>query len=306
MEIHLARTQGFCAGVATAVEIVNRALEKYGTPLCVYHEIVHNTHVVNDFRRRGVVFVEDLSDVPQGSPVIFSAHGIPPPILDEAKQRNLKIVNATCPLVSKVHNEAIKASKKKQHVILLGHKGHQEVIGTAGYVEPELLHIIERRDDIDGLDIDPGQEVSYITQTTLSVDETKDIVAKLKSRFPRLLERSRADICYATQNRQDSVKELARICDLVIICGSPNSSNSNRLRETGANEGVESFIIDKADEFDLNHLKGKEKVGVTSGASVPRFIVDELVGKICAAYPGTKVHAFPDPEKEVMFKLPEL
>ncbi len=306
MEIFLARTQGFCAGVASAVDIVELALERYGAPLYVYHEIVHNTFVVNDFRKRGVVFVEDVNDVPEGERIIFSAHGIPPSVIEAAKARKLKYYDATCPLVTKVHKEAVKFSEHTYETVLIGHKGHQELIGTSGYVNPKLLHVIEDEDDIQSLNIDPQREVAYLTQTTLSVDETKGLIEKLKAKFPKLVAPPRADICYATQNRQDAVKELAKVCDVIIICGSPNSSNSNRLRETGANQGVPSYIIDHADELDINILKGKNKVGISSGASVPTHIVDDLVDKIKSAYPATVVHKFDNPEKNIVFKLPDL
>ena len=304
MEIYLARTQGFCAGVAFAVDIVEMALKRYGPPLYVYHEIVHNTYVVSDFRARGVVFIEDLDEVPEGGRIVFSAHGVPPEIVQKAKDKKLRFVDATCPLVTKVHNEAVKFSKKEYEIVLIGHKGHQELIGTSGYVKPDLLHIIEKEADIEELDIDPQMEVSYLTQTTLSVDETKAIIEKLKLKFPKLIAPPRSDICYATQNRQDSVKELAKLCDFIIICGSPNSSNSNRLRETGENEGVPSYIIDRASEFDVSVLKGKHKVGISSGASVPRLIVDELISLIKSEYPETQVHTFDNPEKNIVFKLP--
>lgn len=306
MEIFLARTQGFCAGVASAVDIVELALERYGAPLYVYHEIVHNTFVVNDFRKRGVVFVEDVSDVPEGERIIFSAHGIPPSVIEAAKKRKLKYYDATCPLVTKVHKEAVKFSEQTYETVLIGHKGHQELIGTSGYVNPKLLHVIEDEDDITALTINPAREVAYLTQTTLSVDETKGLIEKLKIKFPKLIAPPRADICYATQNRQDAVKELAKVCDVIIICGSPNSSNSNRLRETGANQGVASYIIDHADELDINILKGKQKVGISSGASVPTHIVDDLVEKIKIAYPATVVYKFDNPEKNIVFKLPDL
>ncbi|MDP2654078.1 MAG: 4-hydroxy-3-methylbut-2-enyl diphosphate reductase [Candidatus Omnitrophota bacterium] len=306
MEIFLARTQGFCAGVASAVDIVELALARYGAPLYVYHEIVHNTFVVNDFRKRGVVFVEDVGEVPEGERIIFSAHGIPPAVIHKARQRSLKFLDATCPLVTKVHNEAVKFSKREKEIVLIGHKGHQELTGSAGYVRPDLLHIVENEKDIDELNIDPDKEVAYLTQTTLSVDETKGLIEKLKEKFPKLEAPPRSDICYATQNRQDAVKELAKFCDLIIICGSPNSSNSNRLRETGANEGVASYIIDFADELDINLLNGKTKVGISSGASVPRCIVDELIERIQKEYPDTKVHNFENPEKNIVFKLPDV
>ena len=306
MEIFLARTQGFCAGVASAVEIVDQSLEKYGAPLYVYHEIVHNTYVVADFKKRGVVFVESIDEVPSGARIIFSAHGIPPLVIEDAKKRGLKFVDATCPLVTKVHKEAIKFSEKKHEIILIGHKGHQELTGTAGYVDQDLLHIIETEKDVDSLDISPDEEVAYLTQTTLSVDETAGIINKLKAKFPRLIAPLRADICYATQNRQDAVKDLAKICDIIIICGSPNSSNSNRLRETGANEGVESYIIDRAEEFDIKLLAGKKKIGISSGASVPRWIVDELVDAIKNSHPGAVVHSFDNPEKNIVFPIPAI
>ena len=306
MEIYLARTQGFCAGVASAVDIVELALQKYGAPLYVYHEIVHNTFVVNDFRKRGVIFVEDLNDVPEGERIIFSAHGIPPSLIEKAKARKLKYYDATCPLVTKVHKEAVKFSQNIAETILIGHKGHQELIGTSGYVNPKLLHVVEDEDDIDTLDIDSAAQVAYLTQTTLSVDETKGLIEKLKKRFPNLAGPPRSDICYATQNRQDAVKELTKSCDVIIICGSPNSSNSNRLRETGENEGVPSYIIDHANELDMNVLAGKQKIGISSGASVPRWIVDELVERIKEQHPNSQVHTFENPEKNIIFKLPEL
>ncbi len=303
MEIFLARTQGFCAGVASAIDIVELALQTYGTPLYVYHDIVHNTSVVNDMRGRGVIFVEDLNDVPEGSRIIFSAHGIPPTLIDQAKARQLKYVDATCPLVTKVHKEAVKFSSQNIDTVLIGHVGHQELVGTSGYVRPDLLHIVEDEDDVDDLDIAPGKAVAYITQTTLSVDETKGIIAKLQKRFPKLVGPSRSDICYATQNRQDAVKELAKTCDIIVICGSPHSSNSNRLRETGEGQGVESHIVDTAEGLDVSIFKNKSRVGLSSGASVPRYLVDTIIEKIRNAYPGTGVQEFPNPEKNIVFPV---
>ena len=303
MEIFLARTQGFCAGVASAIEIVEQALAKYGTPLFVYHDIVHNTSVVNDMRERGVVFVEDLNDVPEGSRIIFSAHGVPPSLIEQAKARRLKFVDATCPLVTKVHKEAVKYSGQDIETVLIGHRGHQELIGTSGYVTPGLLHIVENEKDIDALDIDPAKNVAYITQTTLSVDETKAMIKKLREKFPQLIGPPREDICYATQNRQDAVKELAKTCDVIIICGSPHSSNSNRLRETGEQIGIPSVIIDTADELDAKVLQGKKRIGLSSGASVPRHLVDEIIGKIQDFFPNTRVHEFPNPEKNIVFPV---
>lgn len=303
MEIFLAKTQGFCAGVASAIDIVELALKTYGTPLYVYHDIVHNTSVVEDMKSRGVIFVEDLKDVPHGSRIIFSAHGIPPELIDEARERQLKFVDATCPLVTKVHKEAIKFSTQNVDTILIGHVGHQELIGTSGYVHPDLLHIIEDEDDIDTLNIDPNKTVAYITQTTLSVDETHGIIEKLKLKFPKLIGPLRSDICYATQNRQDAVKELAGFCDIIIICGSPHSSNSNRLRETGEQLGVTSYIVDTAAELDCAILQNKQKIGLSSGASVPRYLVDEIINKIQAYAPEAIVHEFSNPEKNIVFPV---
>jgi 4-hydroxy-3-methylbut-2-enyl diphosphate reductase len=303
MEIFLAKTQGFCAGVASAIDIVELALKTYGTPLYVYHDIVHNTSVVEDMKARGVVFVEDLQSVPHGSRIIFSAHGVPPDLIAEARQRGLKFVDATCPLVTKVHKEAVKFSNQQVETVLIGHLGHQELIGTSGYVDPKLLHIIESEKDIATLNIDPQKTVAYLTQTTLSVDETRGIIEKLKLKFPKLIGPPRSDICYATQNRQDAVKELAGFCDFIIICGSPHSSNSNRLRETGEQMGVASCIVDTAAELDCSLLKGKQKVGLSSGASVPRYLVDEIIAKIKAFAPGAQVHEFSNPEKNIVFPV---
>ncbi len=303
MEIYLAKTQGFCAGVASAIDIVELALNTYGTPLYVYHDIVHNTSVVHDMKNRGVVFVEDLNDVPEGSRIIFSAHGVPPTLIEEARNRKLKFVDATCPLVTKVHKEAVKFSGQEVDTVLIGHLGHQELIGTAGYVKPNLLHIIENEGDVDKLTIDADKTVAYITQTTLSVDETKSIIEKLKRKFPKLIGPPRSDICYATQNRQDAIKELASFCDVIIICGSPHSSNSNRLRETGAQLGIESYIIDTASELDCRILDKKTKVGLSSGASVPRHLVDEIINKIKTHTPNAIVHEFVNPEKNIVFPV---
>lgn len=306
MEVYLAKTQGFCAGVTYAIDIVTRTLQKYGAPIYVYHEIVHNTYVVNGFRKEGVIFVEDINDIPEGARVVFSAHGVPPKVIETAKARNLQFIDATCPLVKKVHNEALKFSQMKCETILIGHKGHQELVGTEGYIDPGLLHIVEDKADIDALDIDPQAKVAYLTQTTLSVDDTKVMIEELRCKFKNLMEPPRSDLCFATQNRQDAVKDLAAICDIIIICGSPNSSNSNRLRETGEKIGTVSYIIDSADELDMSILNTNNKVGISSGASVPRVIVDQLVEKIKKEFPGTIVHAFENPERNIVFALPKV
>ena len=303
MEIFLAKTQGFCAGVASAIDIVELALRTYGTPLYVYHDIVHNTSVVEDMKARGVIFVEDLKDVPHGSRIIFSAHGVGPDLIHEARKRHLKFVDATCPLVTKVHKEAVKFSDQQIDTVLIGHVGHQELIGTSGYVRPDYLHIIENEGDVDALNIDPQKTIAYITQTTLSVDETRGIIEKLKLKFPKLIGSVRSDICYATQNRQDAVKELAGFCDIIIICGSPHSSNSNRLRETGAQMGTASTMVDTAAELDCSILKGKQRVGLSSGASVPRYLVDKIIDKIKSYAPGSIVHELSNPEKNIVFPV---
>lgn len=309
MQIFLARTQGFCAGVARAIEVVERTLAAYGTPLYIFHEIVHNTSVVNGFRSRGVVFVDDITAIPDGRRVIFSAHGISPAVLEKAKQKNLITINATCPLVTKIHREAEDFSRQDIPVVLIGHKGHEEVVGTSGHIRPDLLHIISTRTDIERLDIDPRQKVAYVTQTTLSVDDTRDIVRLLRKKFPLLTGPLQEDICYATQSRQDAIKELAGLCGptgLIIICGSSNSSNSNRLKEKGQQLGVASIIVDDAAHLDLSAIEGKKNIGISSGASVPRYLVDEIALKIKTACPQAKLTSFDNPEKNVVFPLPRI
>jgi 4-hydroxy-3-methylbut-2-enyl diphosphate reductase len=253
-----------------------------------------------------VIFVDDLDEVPDNSRIIFSAHGIAPGILERAQQKHLKTIDATCPLVTKVHLEAEKFSRENIDVILIGHKGHEEVVGTSGHVKPELLHIVSNADDIARLDIPPHKKVAFITQTTLSVDDTRELILKLRAKFPRLTGPVRDDICYATQNRQDAIKELAKHCDIIIIAGSPNSSNSNRLREKGEQLGIKSIIVDKAAELDLSVLTGRNKVGLSSGASVPRYLVDEIISRIQDAFPGTDVVTFDNPEEAIVFPLPRI
>lgn len=305
-EIHLAHTQGFCAGVDSAIEIVNLSIEKYGTPLYVRHEIVHNTSVIEHFKDQGVIFIEDLADVPDGQVVVFSAHGTAPGVYQDAKARGLKVIDATCPLVTKVHRQALKFSERGIQTILIGHHGHQELLGTSGYVNPELLFIIENEDDIDLLKINPKLPVGYLTQTTLSVEDTRGMITKLHEKYPHIQGPPKANICYATQNRQDAVRQLATFCDLVIICGSPSSSNSNRLRETSANCGVESYIIDTVSELNMSWFDGKEKVGISSGASVPRYVVDAVVKRILEDYPSVTVLQEPTIEVGIRFPIPNI
>jgi 4-hydroxy-3-methylbut-2-enyl diphosphate reductase len=305
-DIYLAHTQGFCAGVSSAIEVVRRALEKYGAPIYVRHHIVHNTSVIADFENQGVVFVETLSEVPDGQRVIFSAHGVAPEVYEEAKSRGLVVIDATCPLVTKVHREAVGFSKRDIQTVLIGHRGHQELVGTSGYVRPDLLFVVENEADIDALDLDDTQEIGYLTQTTLSVTETAGLIARLKQKYPRIVAPPKADICFATQNRQDAVKELAQYAQVVIICGSPQSSNSNRLKETASSLGVESYIIDTVDELDETWLAKKQTVGVSSGASVPQSIVDAVVKRLQDMYPQAKVHQDESIEKGIAFAVPKV
>jgi len=305
-EIHLAATQGFCAGVASAIEVVDRALAKYGTPLYVRHHIVHNTSVIEDFEKKGVIFIEELEDVPENQTVIFSAHGTAPQEYVKSKKRGLKIIDATCPLVSKIHRQAVRFSERGIQTILIGHHGHQELIGTSGYVNDDLLHIIENEDDIDTLEIDMSKPVGYLTQTTLSVSDTQGMIQKLKRTFPHIQGPPKADICFATQNRQNAVLDLTERCDVIIVCGSPHSSNSNRLRECAENEGVPSFIIDTYEEFDPNWIKDKSKIGITSGASVPEKIVNELVREIKTLYPEIRIFQEENIEKTIKFPIPKV
>jgi 4-hydroxy-3-methylbut-2-enyl diphosphate reductase len=306
MEIHLAHTQGFCAGVASAIEVVNRALDKYGTPLYVRHHIVHNTAVIKDFEEKGVTFIEALTEVPEGGRVIFSAHGVSPAIYEEAKIRNLIYVDATCPLVTKVHREATNFTKQEVQTVLIGHRGHQELVGTSGYVASELLHVVETEEDIAQLNLDISRPIGYLTQTTLSVTDTTVLIEKLKQRFPNIMAPPKSDICFATQNRQDAVTELSGYCDVIIICGSQHSSNSNRLKETAEKSGNPSYIIDSVDEFKIDWISGKTKVGISSGASVPEYIVQEVVNRILTDHPDATVIRKDSVEKDIRFAVPKV
>ena len=306
LTIELAHTQGFCAGVAMSIDVVEQALQKYGAPLYVRHHIVHNTAVIEDFEKRGVVFVEELMDVPDGQPVIFSAHGVAPEVFEEAKSKNLHYIDATCPLVTKVHREATRYSTRRVQTVLIGHRGHQELIGTSGYVTDDLLFVVEEAEDVDGLELDPNLPMGYLTQTTLSISDASAIIQKLKEKYPQIMGGPKAQICYATQNRQDAIVELAESCDLMIVCGSPHSSNSNRLKETSEKLGVESYIIDSADEMDINWVDGKGKVGISSGASVPEYVVNAVVDKIKLQYPDATVIQKESVEKDILFPMPEI
>lgn len=276
MEILLANPRGFCAGVDRAIEIVERALAKFGAPIYVRHEVVHNRFVVEDLKAKGAVFIEDLGEVPAGSTLIFSAHGVSQAVREEAKARGLNIFDATCPLVTKVHVEVAKMRAQGMDIVMIGHRGHPEVEGTMGQVEGGV-HLVENIEDVKRLDVSDPDNLAFVTQTTLSVDDANDIIAALKARFPNIVGPKKDDICYATQNRQDAVKALAKQCDLMIVVGSPSSSNSNRLRELAAKLGVEARMVDDARQLDPAWFEGKNKIGVTAGASAPEVLVQEVI-----------------------------
>lgn len=280
MQIRLANPRGFCAGVDRAIDIVNRALNIFGAPIYVRHEVVHNKFVVDGLRQRGAVFVEELSEVPDNVVVIFSAHGVPRSVLEEAEERNLKVFDATCPLVTKVHIEVAKLAQTGADCVLIGHNGHPEVEGTMGQYDSARggqIYLVEDVGDVDLLTIDHSRQIGYVTQTTLSTDDTLEVIDALKSRFPRIQGPRKDDICYATQNRQDAVKQLALECDVVLVVGSPNSSNSNRLRELAERCGAAAYLIDSEMDIQGQWLKGDSIVGITAGASAPEILVSDVV-----------------------------
>jgi 4-hydroxy-3-methylbut-2-enyl diphosphate reductase len=278
-EVLLANPRGFCAGVERAIEIVERALERYGAPIYVRHEIVHNRFVVDYLRAKGAVFVEELDEVPRGSTVIFSAHGVAKAVRADAEARGLKVFDATCPLVTKVHVEVAKMLAAGLEIVMIGHRGHPEAEGTMGQAVSGI-HLVESVGDVAGLQLEDPSRVAYVTQTTLSVDDAAAIVAALKARFPHIRGPKRDDICYATQNRQDAVKFMAPKCDVVIVVGSPNSSNSNRLREVAVNMGVDAYMVDRAADLRPEWIAGRHRVGVTAGASAPEVLVNELLERL--------------------------
>jgi 4-hydroxy-3-methylbut-2-enyl diphosphate reductase len=278
MDVVLANPRGFCAGVERAIEIVERALELHGAPIYVRHEIVHNTYVVEDLRAKGAVFVEELHEIPAGGIVIFSAHGVSKAVRTDAERRGLKVFDATCPLVTKVHVEVTKKLREGYELVMIGHRGHPEAEGTMGQAA-QGMHLVETVQDV--AELRPASDkLAYVTQTTLSVDDAAAIIAALKARFPRIVGPKRDDICYATQNRQDAVKFMAPQCDLVIVVGSPNSSNSNRLREVSENMGVPAYLVDSAADLRPEWIAGKRRVGITAGASAPEVLVDGLVERL--------------------------
>ncbi|MBF0367905.1 MAG: 4-hydroxy-3-methylbut-2-enyl diphosphate reductase [Magnetococcales bacterium] len=277
MRVLLAEPRGFCAGVERAIAIVEKALEKFGPPIHVRHEIVHNRWVVEDLRRKGAIFVPELDAVPDGATVIFSAHGVSKEVQSEADRRPLRVLDATCPLVSRVHREAEKLDRKGSRVILIGHKGHPEVEGTMGQLPPGRMEVISKVEELGELSEKPDSPAAYITQTTLSRDETADVIDALKERFPDIREPAREDICYATQNRQNAVKALSKECDLILVLGAPNSSNSNRLREVAERAGTTAHLIESAVDIQPEWLEGVDCLGVTAGASAPEILVEELL-----------------------------
>jgi 4-hydroxy-3-methylbut-2-enyl diphosphate reductase len=279
MQVLLAQPRGFCAGVDRAIEIVERALQLYGAPIYVRHEVVHNKFVVDDLRAKGAVFIENLSEVPAGSTVIFSAHGVSQAVRHEAEALGLKVYDATCPLVTKVHVEVAKMRARGFEIVMIGHRGHPEVEGTMGQSQGGI-YLVETPADVARLEVADAGRLAFVTQTTLSVDDAGQIVAALKQRFPKIVGPKKDDICYATQNRQDAVKTLAQRCDVVIVVGSPNSSNSNRLREVAANQGVTAYMVDNAAELQPLWVAGKRRVGVTAGASAPEVLVRQVIDKL--------------------------
>jgi 4-hydroxy-3-methylbut-2-enyl diphosphate reductase len=283
MKILLANPRGFCAGVDRAIEIVERALELFGAPIYVRHEVVHNRHVVEGLRARGTVFVDELHEVPDGGTVIFSAHGVSLAVHAEGRQRGLRVFDATCPLVTKVHLEVSRHAATGRECILIGHRGHPEVEGTMGQydtVAGGCMYLVETPQDVASLQVGNPGDLAFVTQTTLSVDDTERVIAALKQRFPSIQGPRKDDICYATQNRQDAVKQLAARCDVLLVVGSPNSSNSNRLRELAENQGVPAYLIDEASQIDRNWLQGRQVVGITAGASAPEAIVTGVVEQL--------------------------
>ena len=303
MQVFLANPRGFCAGVDRAIEIVERALTLYGAPIYVRHEVVHNKFVVDDLRQKGAVFVEELSEVPAGGTVIFSAHGVSQSVRQEAEARGLKVFDATCPLVTKVHVEVAKMRTTDKEIIMIGHKGHPEVEGTMGQAAGGM-YLVETPEDVAKLQVQDIGNLAFVTQTTLSVDDAARIIDALKQRFPSIQGPKKDDICYATQNRQDAVKALAQQCDVVIVVGSPNSSNSNRLREVAQNLGVPAYMVDTAADLKVEWVTGKVRVGITAGASAPEVLVQAVIERL-KQLGATQVDEVKGVEERINFPLPK-
>ncbi|MBL8709305.1 MAG: 4-hydroxy-3-methylbut-2-enyl diphosphate reductase [Rhodospirillaceae bacterium] len=302
MRVVLAQPRGFCAGVERAIEIVERAIERFGPPVYVRHEIVHNRHVVEGLRAKGAVFVEELDEIPEGRFAIFSAHGVSKAVVQDAHERGLNVIDATCPLVSKVHNEGTRYANQDRQVILIGHAGHPEVEGTMGQVPGGVL-LISTAQDVAALEVKDPDKLAYVTQTTLSVDDTRAVIEALKARFPSIVGPDTKDICYATQNRQTAVRELAKEVDVILVVGAPNSSNSNRLKELAEELGVRSYLIEDASQLSQDWLEGVSAVGVTAGASAPDVLVQDLVAKL-KRLRDVKLELLTGVEENVRFRLP--
>ncbi|QEY24188.1 4-hydroxy-3-methylbut-2-enyl diphosphate reductase [Neisseria animalis] len=302
--IVLANPRGFCAGVDRAISIVERALEEFGAPIYVRHEVVHNKFVVDNLRDKGAVFIEELSEVPEGATLVYSAHGVSKAVQQEAADRGFRVFDATCPLVTKVHKEVARLDEQGYQIIMIGHKGHVEVEGTMGQLPPGKMLLVEVVGDVAALEVADPDKLAYVSQTTLSVDETKDIIEALNARFPNIRNPHKEDICYATTNRQKAVKELAEECDIVIVVGSPNSSNSNRLREVAAHLGVDAYMVDNASYLEKSWFEGKQKVGVTAGASAPEVLVKEVLQTI-QGWGHETVREGEGAEESIVFVLPK-
>ena len=303
MQILLAKPRGFCAGVDRAIEIVERALREYGAPIYVRHEVVHNRYVVDDLKRRGAIFVEELDEVPDGATVIFSAHGVSQAVRREAEERGFRVFDATCPLVTKVHVEVAKKRSQEREIVMIGHHGHPEVEGTMGQ-SVGGMYLVEDPEDVERLEVADPDRLAFVTQTTLSMDDAKRTIDALKTRFPNIVGPKRDDICYATQNRQDAVKALAREADVVLVVGSPNSSNSNRLREVAEHQGVPAYMVDRAAELKPEWVAGKEIVGVTAGASAPEVLVKQVIERL-VALGAVSVRELEGTDERVTFPLPK-
>jgi 4-hydroxy-3-methylbut-2-enyl diphosphate reductase len=303
MDVLLAQPRGFCAGVDRAIEIVDRALRLHGAPIYVRHEIVHNTYVVADLRAKGAVFIEDIDEVPPGATVVFSAHGVSRAVQAQAQQRGLRIFDATCPLVTKVHVEVARLRAQGREIIMVGHKGHPEVEGTMGQSEGGI-HLVETIEDVERLQVRDPAALAYVTQTTLSLDDAAAIIAALKARFPAIAEPKRSDICYATQNRQDAVKVMAPQVEVVIVVGSRTSSNSNRLREVAERMGVAAYLVDRADDIDPQWVRGKSRIGLTAGASAPEILLQEVSQRL-RDMGARSVRSIDGVVEDIVFPLPK-
>ncbi|MDB2414909.1 4-hydroxy-3-methylbut-2-enyl diphosphate reductase [Rickettsiales bacterium] len=303
LQIILAQPRGFCAGVERAIEIVERALKKYGAPIYVRHEIVHNKFVVNNLEKKGVIFVDEISEIPDGAITIFSAHGVSDKVEDNAKERDLPVIDATCPLVTKVHKQAIRSEKNGHKIILIGHRGHPEVEGTSGRIKGQMI-IVENIEDVKSLKVDDPNNLSYVTQTTLSVDDTSSIISALKEKFPNIEGPGVKDICYATQNRQNAVKSLAKDADLILVIGAQNSSNSNRLRDLSQEMGTTSYLINGPEDINPEWLHNINILGITAGASAPEMLIDSVV-KFIQNIMAVEIKTMDGIEENVHFKLPK-